>query len=106
MGISTYGWEFSAQKISGGYCYAKIRSIGYPDAKAQAEAAKVTMARTEGGELSYSYQVQDGPHVVTVDDAESVAEKIAIAKKYKLRGVSLFKIDGLTDPKVFEILKR
>lgn len=46
------------------------------------------------------------PHVVTVDDAESVAEKIAIAKKYKLRGVSLFKIDGLTDPKVFEILKR
>ncbi|MEI7750358.1 MAG: glycosyl hydrolase family 18 protein, partial [Candidatus Moraniibacteriota bacterium] len=104
LGVPTYGWEFRVEKISDGYRYARVKSISYPDAIVEARSADITPTRTEGGELSFTYQASDGTHIVTVDDAESVRNKIDIAKKLHLKGISLFKIDGLTDPKLFDVL--
>jgi|GEM_PF-829914 len=104
LGVSTYGWEFRYEKTADGYRYTRVRSIGYPGALEEARADGATPARTEGGELSFMFQARDGGHIVTVDDGESVREKIDIARKLGLRGISLFKIDGLTDPKVFDAL--
>lgn len=42
---------------------------------------------------------------VSFTDAESIAQKIKLAKKYKLRGVILFKLDGETDPALWQNLK-
>ncbi|MEI8343570.1 MAG: glycosyl hydrolase family 18 protein [Candidatus Moraniibacteriota bacterium] len=105
LGVSTYGWEFSLQKITDGYRYTKVRSISYPDALALANSVDVVPTRTLGGELAFSYNAVDGQHLVTFDDAESVKDKIKLAKKFQLKGINLFKLDGLTDPKLFEILK-
>ncbi len=105
LGVSTYGWEFSLQKIVSGYRYTKVRSIGYPAAMALAASVGAVPMRTTGGELSFVYKASDGQHLVTIDDGESVSDKIALAKKFGLKGISLFKIDGLTDPKLFEVLK-
>ncbi len=38
-------------------------------------------------------------------DAESVAGKVQLAKKYGLRGVVLFKLDGSFDPLIWEVMK-
>jgi spore germination protein YaaH len=104
LGVPTYGWEFQYQKIANGYQYARVKSVSYPDALAEARSAGVTPVRTDGGDLSFTYQAGDGMHIVTFADAASVQDKINIAKKLELKGISLFKIDGLADPQIFKIL--
>ena len=106
IGVPTYGWEFRVSKTGDGYRYERVRSIDYPEAMAEAEAAGVKPERTEGGELSFIYHVKDGEHVVTFEDAESVRQKIELAKRLGLRGVSLFKLDGGTDPELFSVIAK
>ena len=105
LGIPTYGWEFSWEKIAGGYHYERIKSISYPDAMAEAEAAGAQVQRSAQGELYFTYKSAGENRIVTFEDAESVKEKIAIAQKYGLKGISIFKIDGLSDPNLFSILE-
>ncbi len=104
LGVSTYGWEFRVEKIAEGYRYSRVRSLSYPTAIELANSVGAVPARTTGGELAFTYQATDGQYLVTVDDAQAVSDKIALAKKFKIKGISLFKLDGLTDPKLFEVL--
>ncbi|NTU67159.1 MAG: hypothetical protein HGB08_04535 [Candidatus Moranbacteria bacterium] len=104
LGIPTYGWEFQVTKTDNGHHYERVRSVTYPQAIQEAKAASATPVRTEGGELSFTYRTADGEHVVTFEDADSISGKIDIAKKIGLGGISIFKIDGETDPEMFKIL--
>jgi len=104
LGVPTYGWEFQYQKIANGYRYTRVKSVSYIEAMADAKTAGVTPTRTDGGELSFDYRTGDWMHIVTFADAASVQDKINIAKKLKLKGISLFKIDGLADPQIFKTL--
>lgn len=106
LGVPTYGWEFKIDKISPGYHYSRVGSINYPFAVEKARNAGVTPIRTNGGELSFVYQASDGEHLVTFSDAQSIQEKISLAKKYHLGGISIFKLDGSTDPELFEMLRK
>lgn len=42
---------------------------------------------------------------ISFPDAASVAEKVALAKKYGLKGIALFKLDGGFDPLIWEVMK-
>lgn len=43
--------------------------------------------------------------MVTWQDSQAIAEKVALAKRLGIRGVAVFKIDGGQDPKMWEVLK-
>ena len=107
LGIPTYGWEFLINKTSDGYEYSQLKSISYPDAMAEARAAGVVPKRNVGGELDFTFRApnSNGQHLVTFSDAEAVRQKIQLAQNLHLKGVSLFKIDGLNDPMLFSELK-
>lgn len=105
MGVPTYGWEFKLTKLSEGYRYTRVKSISYPDAINEAKKAGVEPKRNSGGEMTFVYPTSDGQHIVTFSDAESIRKKIEIAKNLNLKGISLFKIDGLTDPQLFYVLE-
>lgn len=104
LGIPTYGWEFTFQKISNGFHYDRFQSVVFPTAMDEAMRVNASPVRNAGGELSFVYQSSDGQHIVTFADAESVKQKIEIAKSFHLKGVRLFKLDGQTDPQLFNVL--
>jgi len=103
LGVPTYGWEFQLAKLPAGYRYTRVQSVSYPKALAEAQTAGVTSTR-DGGELSFVYKTLDGEHIVTFADAETIKEKITLAKKLNLKGICFFKLDGLADPRVYSIL--
>jgi spore germination protein YaaH len=105
MGVPTYGWEFSIKKTNSGYHYERIRSVTYPQALEEKTQSNAKQERTAGGEPFFIYTAPDGKHLVTFSDAESVRQKIELAKTLKIKGVSLFKVDGQTDPKLFSEIK-
>jgi len=105
MGVPTYGWEFSLTKTPTGYQYTRVRSISYEDALKEAQTAGVNVQRSAGGEPTFIYKATDGEHIVTFSDDESIRQKITLAQKLHLKGVSFFKLDGLSDPKLFSTLE-
>lgn len=106
LGVPTYGWEFTFKKLSTGYSYTRFQSISYDQAMAEAKKAGSTPTRNSGGELSFTYQSAGQNHIVTFSDAEAIRQKMELAKKYNLKGISLFKIDGLADPQLFSTINQ
>ncbi|MCX6761223.1 MAG: glycosyl hydrolase family 18 protein [Candidatus Moranbacteria bacterium] len=106
LGVPTYGWEFRVTKTATGYHYEKVKSVTYPQALEEKTQNKATIGRTDGGEPFFSYTAPDGKHLVTFSDVESLAQKINLAKNLNLKGISLFKIDGQTDPELFSVIKK
>jgi len=105
LGVPTYGWEFSFEKISKGHDYTRVKSVSYPEAVEKAQKVNVIPIRTDGGELSFVYKTSGEQHIVVFSDAESVRQKIELAKKFNLKGISIFKIDGLADSQLYPMLK-
>ena len=102
LGVPTYGWEFQLTKIPTGHRYTRVKSVSYPE---KMDKNKALPQRGPGGELSFIYKAADGENMVTFSDAEAVRQKIKLAKDLGIRGISLFKIDGLADPEIFSAIK-
>lgn len=98
------------------YNYSRIGSMNYFYADQLAKNLNIIPTRNSGGELEFSYasstdSSNDTPGImktyyVEYSDSQAIAQKIALAKKYKLGGVSMFKIDGNNDHNIWNVIKK
>lgn len=113
LGVATYGYEYELDKEGNNYIYHKTRSLSYKEFIDLAQNSGSTVIRNLAGELSFAYATSTTINANTVystrlvwfSDAQAMVDKIKIAKNYKLRGVSIFKIDGESDPNMWGKLK-
>ena len=131
LGIPTYGYEYEVTWNDGVTTYKRLRSRTYTQAMDLASTVGATPQRNSAGELSFVYAsstpvdvsknltyqiVSTTPPLgmiaqpqttrfVDFSDAKAAEDKIALAKKYGLKGVFFFKMDGQTDPAIFSYLK-
>ncbi|HVN26202.1 MAG TPA: glycosyl hydrolase family 18 protein [Candidatus Paceibacterota bacterium] len=129
LGVPTYGYEYEVSWVGGETTYQRVRSFDYFGAMDRADALGIEPVRNNAGELSFTftsstYIAEPAILVTTVPsaeplaltapnpqslttffvsfpDAQSVADKIALARKYNLKGVMLFKADGGMDPAIW-----
>jgi len=120
LGIPTYGYEWEiGRDLYGAYAYDRIRSVSFFQAMQVVEATGILPQRNSAGELSFSYTTSTVSQLANVgstiqtpvkriiwfSDAVAVADKIALAKKLGLRGVAFFKMDGESDPLIWDKIK-
>jgi hypothetical protein len=102
----------------------------YQQAMDLAHSVGATPARNSAGELSFTYTTSTPnttPHLiytinsttspadirtgtvtryVSFADATAAKQIIALAKKYRLRGAIFFKMDGMADPAVWDLMSK
>lgn len=117
LGIPTYGYKYEIKQQSGTSAptYSRIGSMNFNYADDLAKSLHITPTRNSAGELSFTYSTTtdlDGnylggtkQYLVWYSDAQAIADKVKIAKLYKLGGVVIFKIDGGNDPRVWQVIK-
>lgn len=117
LGIPTYGYKYeiipatatSSQK------YARLGSMNFNYADELAKSLRIRPTRNSAGEISFTYATSTDingnqlgslkQYLVWYSDATAIADKIRIAKLYKLGGVVIFKVDGGNDPNLWNVLK-
>jgi spore germination protein len=114
LGVATYGYEYKVTPITSGYDYQYQGAFNPKYALDIASNLNLTPQRNSAGELSLIYKpaasssvsgtLDSSFNILWWSDAQSIKDKIDIAKKYGLRGISIFKIDGGADPALFTAL--
>lgn len=106
LGIPTFGYEYEiTPRLNGGWDYRRIRSVSYQKAIQTAAGASTTPMRNSAGEMSFTYQMASSTRLVWFPDAGSAQAKIKLAKQLKLRGIAVFKADGESDPRMWEMMR-
>ncbi len=114
IGIPTYGYEYEVTPLSnGGYEYDKLWAFNPRYALDISAQRNIPPTRNQAGELSLVYVATSTGAVSTTtpfrimwwSDAQAIADKVALAKKLGVRGVSVFKFDGGADPLMWSAFK-
>ena len=105
VGVPTYGNKYEITRDVSGKInnYKKIGSMNYFYADAEAKEKNLKQIRDSSGELSYTYVDIDKlkEYYVVYSDAEAIAQKINIARLYKIGGIAIFKVDGNNDKNIW-----
>ncbi len=129
IGVATYGYEYKVTAVSGGYDYKFLWAFNPRYATDLAEQVGIKPTRNVAGEQSFVYRPQnvvantkvnsasalDGLSKATSgldtsfnllwwSDGKAIGDKVNLAKKLGVRGVSIFKIDGGADPALWTVL--
>lgn len=133
LGIPTYGYEYEVSWANNETTYQEVRAWDYFGALQRAYSLGIMPVRDNAGELSFTFAsstyIAEPPGLVSTvpsaepsilanidpnasttffvsfPDAASEMQKVALAKKYGLRGVMFFKMDGDIDPTIWNQLK-
>ena len=135
LGVPTYGYEYTVTPLSeSGFRYDLQWALNQPYAFELIAEYAVRPQRNAAGELSFAYipkhESQGDPsafppafqqtqqpatvqaarpgtfNIVWWSDARAIEDKIKLAKRLGLRGISIFKIDGGEDPALWDILPK
>lgn len=132
LGVPTYGYEYEVSWTGGETTYQRVRSFGFYGAMDRADSVGIQPIRDNADELSFTftsstYIAEPSILVSTVTsamplelaaasssaqttffisfpDAQSINDKITLAKQFGLRGVMLFKADGSMDPNTWNYM--
>ncbi len=132
LGIPTYGYEYEVSWANNVTTYQRVRAFDFFGAMDRADSLGIEPVRNNAGELSFTFAsttyIQEPPILtsyvsstepavlmhpnpnatttffVSFPDATSELQKVALAKKYGLRGVAFFKADGQMDPAIWNSL--
>lgn len=108
--VPTYGLEFKISHVGQRRkmpTFAKSRSLGWVKAEELAAEKGQTPKRTIGGELAYTYKDDnDSLKYVCYLDEKSLFDKVKMARRYNLKGLYLFKIDGTEPDKLWPVIKK
>ncbi|MBX4199024.1 hypothetical protein KW800_01985 [Candidatus Parcubacteria bacterium] len=114
LGVATYGYEYKVTPLSSGYAYNQQWAFNPKYATDLASSLNLSPQRNVSGELSFTYKPESNTAGAILDssfnilwwsDASAIADKIALAKRHGIRGISIFKIDGGADPNLWSVLK-
>lgn len=114
LGVATYGYEYKVTPLTSGYAYDLQWAFNPVYATDLAASLGKTPERNSAGEISFSYKPAGNTAGAALDssfnilwwsDASAIADKIALAKRHGIRGVSVFKIDGGADQNIWTVLK-
>ncbi len=118
VGVATYGYEydmFADSSVAGGQAYSILWSFNPRYATELAASMGITPTRNASGEMTFSYPASDpkatapvplpfATRTLTWSDGEAVKQKIDLAKRLGVRGVSIFKIDSGEDKTLWNVL--
>ena len=94
-GAGEIGFTYTASLLKA------IAPTGSESTQTQQEMASSTVAQNLGSQISSA----DPFNYITWSDAQSIADKVALARKLGVRGVAVFKFDGGEDPGMWNVLK-
>lgn len=114
LGVATYGYkyEIKTDNTTGKITYPRIGSMNFFYANELADNLHITPTRNAAGELSFTYSTttneggmaRNKTYLVWYSDAKAIEDKLKIAKLYGLKGITIFKLDGMQDEKLWSIL--
>lgn len=134
IGVPTYGYEYDVTAYADGYTYDLQWSFNPGYAWPIARQYGITPQRNSYGEMFFTYvptstrstsalsnsanvalaattlaQLTNTNHTFRMmvwSDAQSVKDKLDLAKRLGVRGISIFKLDGGQDPALWSILPK
>lgn len=106
LALPTYGFDYGIYPRSdGSIAIDKRRNITFSKAHSLANVHRAKPKRTAGGELSFTYKKGAEERYVCFLDAQATKDRIKLAKKYDIKGVYLFTLNGDIDGSIWKALR-